>query len=220
VGSLVAPTRWFRRRARGARRAVLCYRGVRMSGSRWIRDGARRAPDLGTARPLPCVPAYPCPGRSGRESSDGLTRHPRRSQVPADPAEAIALFRYRVVAEATNERLSSAERGLVVREREERRAEGRGARCPSCGRQGPRSGVRHGQDASFPASRDRSAGLTGPVRRPHGTGPPASRDRPKGTAEASHGDRGARPPAAEARGPVVSPARSSRRGTRPLVSAT
>ena len=43
--------------------------------------------------------------------------------MPADPAEAIALFRYRVVAEATNERLSSAERGLVVREREERRAQ-------------------------------------------------------------------------------------------------
>lgn len=36
--------------------------------------------------------------------------------MPADPAEAIALFRYRVVAEATNERLSPAERGLVVRE--------------------------------------------------------------------------------------------------------
>lgn len=36
--------------------------------------------------------------------------------MPADPAEAIALFRYRVIAEATNERLSSAERGLVVRE--------------------------------------------------------------------------------------------------------
>ena len=36
--------------------------------------------------------------------------------MPADPTEAIALFRYRVVAEATNERLSPAERGLVVRE--------------------------------------------------------------------------------------------------------
>jgi len=36
--------------------------------------------------------------------------------MPADPAEAIALFRYRVIAEATNERLSPAERGLVVRE--------------------------------------------------------------------------------------------------------
>ena len=36
--------------------------------------------------------------------------------MPPDPAEAIALFRFRVVAEATNERLSSAERGLVVRE--------------------------------------------------------------------------------------------------------
>ena len=36
--------------------------------------------------------------------------------MPPDHAEAIALFRYRVVAEATNERLSNAERGLVVRE--------------------------------------------------------------------------------------------------------
>ncbi len=36
--------------------------------------------------------------------------------MPPDPAEAIALFRYRVVAEATNERLTPAERGLVVRD--------------------------------------------------------------------------------------------------------
>ena len=36
--------------------------------------------------------------------------------MPADPAEAVALFRYRVIAEATNERLTSAERGLLVRE--------------------------------------------------------------------------------------------------------
>lgn len=36
--------------------------------------------------------------------------------MPADPAEAVALFRYRVVAEATDERLTPAERGRVVRE--------------------------------------------------------------------------------------------------------
>ncbi len=36
--------------------------------------------------------------------------------MPTDPAEAIALFRYRVIAEATNERLTPAERGLLVRE--------------------------------------------------------------------------------------------------------
>jgi putative transposase len=34
----------------------------------------------------------------------------------ADPREAIALFRYRVIAEAANPRLSPAERGLLVRE--------------------------------------------------------------------------------------------------------
>jgi len=36
--------------------------------------------------------------------------------MPPDPAEAVALFRYRVIAEATNERLTSAERGSLVRE--------------------------------------------------------------------------------------------------------
>ena len=36
--------------------------------------------------------------------------------MPADPAEAVALFRFRVIAEATDERLTSAERGLLVRE--------------------------------------------------------------------------------------------------------
>ena len=33
-----------------------------------------------------------------------------------DPAEAVALFRYRVIAEATNSRLTPAERGRLVRE--------------------------------------------------------------------------------------------------------
>jgi len=36
--------------------------------------------------------------------------------MPADPAEAVALFRFRVIAEATDERLTPAERGLLVRE--------------------------------------------------------------------------------------------------------
>jgi putative transposase len=36
--------------------------------------------------------------------------------VPTDPAETIALFRYHVVADATNPRLSPAERGALVRQ--------------------------------------------------------------------------------------------------------
>lgn len=36
--------------------------------------------------------------------------------MPSDPAEAVALARYRVIAEAADERLTSAERGRLVRE--------------------------------------------------------------------------------------------------------
>lgn len=36
--------------------------------------------------------------------------------MPTDPAETVALFRYRVVAEATNPRLSALERGRLVRQ--------------------------------------------------------------------------------------------------------
>jgi putative transposase len=39
----------------------------------------------------------------------------KESSVPTDPAEALALFRYRVVAEATSPRLSAADRGRLVR---------------------------------------------------------------------------------------------------------
>ena len=40
----------------------------------------------------------------------------RRCLMASDPAEEIALFRYRVIAEALDERLTPAERGLLVRE--------------------------------------------------------------------------------------------------------
>ena len=36
--------------------------------------------------------------------------------MPTDPAEAIAVHRFSVIAEATNPRLSPAERGPLVRE--------------------------------------------------------------------------------------------------------
>ena len=36
--------------------------------------------------------------------------------MSTDPAEAIALYRYRVIAEATNSRLTPSERGRLVRE--------------------------------------------------------------------------------------------------------
>ena len=36
--------------------------------------------------------------------------------MSTDPAETIALFRFRIVADATNSRLSPAERGQIVRE--------------------------------------------------------------------------------------------------------
>jgi len=36
--------------------------------------------------------------------------------MPTDPAETVALFRYRVIAEAANPRLGPAERGQLVRE--------------------------------------------------------------------------------------------------------
>jgi putative transposase len=39
----------------------------------------------------------------------------KESSMPTDPAETVALFRFRVVAEATNPRLSAAERGRLVR---------------------------------------------------------------------------------------------------------
>ena len=35
--------------------------------------------------------------------------------MPTDPAETVALFRYRVIAEAANHRRRPAERGLLVR---------------------------------------------------------------------------------------------------------
>jgi hypothetical protein len=36
--------------------------------------------------------------------------------MSTDPAETIALFRYHVIADATNPRLTSAERGALVRQ--------------------------------------------------------------------------------------------------------
>jgi len=36
--------------------------------------------------------------------------------MSTDPAETVALFRYHVIADATNPRLTPAERGMLVRQ--------------------------------------------------------------------------------------------------------
>ena len=55
-------------------------------------------------------------GRRTLNGLDGAIPFPRCTSSSAESAEVIALFRYRIIGEATSSRLSPAERGRIVRE--------------------------------------------------------------------------------------------------------
>src|SRR6266568_4398791 len=110
----------------GGARAGTCGRAVRAAGRARRAGGwpARRAPvrDLGRAGGA-CRwgEAATRRGRPGHLAA-GDHRQRRRVAVPTtrpsgldDPAEQVALFRFRVIAEPANPRLSAAERGRLVR---------------------------------------------------------------------------------------------------------
>jgi hypothetical protein len=88
----------------------------------WARFRERQPALVGSGGSgTPCAAGGPWPAKPARwgrrpAPADGMPTSLFRTCLMApDPAEAMALFRYRVIAEALSERLTPAERGLLVR---------------------------------------------------------------------------------------------------------